>query len=83
MAVLRVREPFACDINGVQRVLRVGDLVSSDDVLVKGRGMFFEPVEQAAARRSAVVEQATAEPGEHRSLPRRAKPPAPSGDSVT
>lgn len=74
MAVLRVREPFAYDDrNGVQRVMRVGDLVQANDPLVKGREMFFEPAEQAAARTAAAVETATSAPGEKRSRSRSTK----------
>ena len=74
MAVLRVREPFACDIGGVQRVYRQGDLVSSTDPVAtpKRVAMFMEPVEDAA-RRSVSVEQATAAPNERRTLGRTRK----------
>ena len=62
MAVLRVREPFAFDEpNGVQRVMRTGDLVDSGDPAVKGRESMFEPVE-------TTVERATSAPGERRNL---------------
>lgn len=74
MAVLRVREPFSCDLAGVQRVYRQGDLVSSTDPVAtpKRVAMFMEPVEAAAAR-SVSVEQATAAPNERRtrSVPRK------------
>lgn len=76
MAVLRVKEPFACDApNGVQLVFRVGDLVSSDDPVTKGRAVFFEPAEVAASRSpvGATVEQATAAPGERRVRTRQTK----------
>ena len=65
MAVLRVREPFSFDEpNGVQRVMRTGDLVDASDPLIKGKEHLFEPVE-------TTVERATAAPGERRSLPKR------------
>jgi hypothetical protein len=72
MPVLRVREPFACDVGGVQRVYRQGDLLSSDDPVatLQRVSMFLEPVEEAA-RRSVTVEQATAAPNERRTLTRK------------
>ena len=72
MSVLRVREPFSCDIGGVQRVYRQGDLISSTDVVAtpKRVAMFLEPVEEAASR-SVSVEQATAAPNERRTLTRK------------
>lgn len=74
MSVLRVREPFSCDIAGVQRVYRQGDLVSSTDPVAtpKRVAMFMEPVEEAA-RRSVSVEQATAAPNERRTITTRKK----------
>lgn len=64
MAVYRVREPFAFDqSNGVQRVMRVGDLVSDSDPAYVGRENLFESVDAAATR---AVETATAAPGERR-----------------
>jgi hypothetical protein len=76
MAVLRVREPFSCDIAGTTRVYRQGDLLdSSDPVATPQRvAMFLEPVEEAARRSvSATYEQATAAPNERRNLPPRKK----------
>lgn len=75
MAVLRVREPFACDVGGVYRVYRQGDLISSVDPVVtpKRRAMFMEPVEEAAGRSLASVEQATAAPGERRTVSTKRK----------
>lgn len=68
MAVLRVREPFSCDLGGIQRVYRQGDLVSSSDPVAtpKRVALFMEPVEEAASR-SVSFEQATAAPNERRS----------------
>lgn len=54
------------------RVVRYGDLVDSSDPLYKGREAKFESVETAVQGRSATVEQATAAPGEKRSV---SKPP--------
>lgn len=79
MPILRVREPFSCDVGGVFRVYRQGDLVSSDDPIATPQrvALFMEPVEEAA-RRSVTVEQATAAPNERRSLSvrKRAEPSA-------
>jgi len=89
MAVLRCVEAFAySEPNGVQRVLRPGDLVESDDPAVKGREQWFETVEanvkRATERREGkdssdgVIEQATSAPGEKRST--RAKAAAKGAD---
>jgi hypothetical protein len=46
MAVLACTGAFAySEPNGVQRVLRPGDLVDEDDPCVKGREVYFEAVE--------------------------------------
>jgi len=46
MAVLACTGAFAySEPNGVQRVLRPGDLVDEDDPCVKGREVYFESVE--------------------------------------
>ena len=71
MATLRCKEPFAADIAGVPRVVAAGQLLDSNDPIIKGRDRFFEPVDVFMERRAPRVEQATAEPGEKRSLPRR------------
>lgn len=68
MAVLRVREAFCAYYKGVEEVFAPGRLVDSGDRIVKGREHFFETVEVAASRQSGVVESATAEPGERRSV---------------
>jgi len=75
MAVLRVREAFACDDrNGVQRVYRQGDLLdSSDPIVTPGRMAFLESVEVAANRSVTNVEQATAAPNVPRTLSTRKK----------
>jgi hypothetical protein len=71
VAIYRVREPFAFDQpNGVQRVMRPGDLVGEDDPAYKGKEHLYEAVEAAAAR---AVESATAAPGERRVLSRGKK----------
>lgn len=70
MATLRCKEPFSCDINGVPRTIAAGALVDSADPIVVGREALFESVD-AFVSRQARVEEATAEPGEKRSLTRR------------
>jgi hypothetical protein len=77
MATLRCKEPFAADIKGVPRVVPAGALVDSNDPVVKGREHLFEPVDAFMERRTADVEQATAAPGEKRSIAKKA---APKGD---
>lgn len=71
MPILRVKEAFSVlsDPNG--RVYTPGVLVNADDPIVKGREVYFEPVEVAASRH-APVEQATAAPGERRSVTKKA-----------
>jgi hypothetical protein len=49
------------------RVVRAGDLVGDKDPVLKGREDLFEPVEEYLDRRSN-IEQATAAPGERRSV---------------
>lgn len=66
MSILRVKEPFAVDQAGFHRVLRVGDLLEDTDPVVKGREVFFEPVETQVVREQTRVEQASAAPGEKR-----------------
>ncbi|GLW32270.1 hypothetical protein [Actinoplanes regularis] len=72
--VLRVKESFSYDRDGVPLVMRAGDLVPDDDPCVAGREVHFELVEDVASRTStSAVETATAAPGERRSV---AKPAA-------
>lgn len=75
--IKRCREPFATEIDGITRVVSAGELVSTDDpVYSKATRTHFEDVavhvgERAgrrAAAAGAVVEQATADPGEARTL---------------
>lgn len=47
------------------RFVREGEIVNSDDPVVRGNRIYFEPVTTPD-----VVEQATAAPGERRRLPR-------------
>lgn len=60
MAYLQAREPFFVG----NRYVRGGQVIDSDDPIVKGREAFFVPLD---------VEQATARPGERRNV---AIPPA-------
>lgn len=83
MAIVRATQPFAfTDTAGVPRVVRAGDLYDETDPNVKGRENLFEPVETAASRTAAVVETATAAPGEKRSLSRRKTIKEPAGDGT-
>jgi hypothetical protein len=72
-AVLRANTSFAVsESDGSVRIFNPGDVVLSDDPVVKGRENHFEPVEVAAGR-FANVEEATAEPGVMRKRGRPAK----------
>lgn len=74
VAIFRAREAFAfTDQQGIPRVVRPGDLFDSGDACLKGRGHLFEPVEVNAERRRATVEDASAAPGEKRSVSAPAK----------
>lgn len=66
--VLRVKEGFSFDHQGVPVTLRVGQLVDEADPWVRGRETFFEPADKAAVHppTSDAVETATAAPGERR-----------------
>lgn len=70
--IYRVKEPFSyTDGRGVPRVMRVGDLVTTDhDAYREKWSHLFEPVNDAAERvATAGTETATAAPGEKRSVP--------------
>ena len=76
MAIYRVREPFAFDqSDGVQRVMRPGDLVNDTDPAYKGREALYEPVEVAATR---AVETTSAAPGERRTRSKRVQKDSPA-----
>lgn len=93
MAVLCCTDAFAyTEPNGVQRVLRPGDLVDDHDPCVKGREVYFETVEANVHRATerakggpveGVIEQATKEPGEKRTRgrPKKTEDAKPEGDS--
>lgn len=84
MAIKRCVAAFAASMDGVPRMYTVGLLVDDKDPIIKGREHLFEDVEthvaEKAARQAPRVEQATAGPGEKRSVsPRPAgKKTAPS-----
>jgi hypothetical protein len=91
MGVLSCTAPFAySEPNGVQRVLRVGDVVDETDPCVAGRESFFEPVEATVHRATdrtnsrydgGIIEQATNAPGEKRARRKPGpKPKAAAGD---
>lgn len=71
--ILRVTRAFSVlsDPNG--HVYTPGELVDSSHPHVKGREDCFETVEAHVSARSS-VEQATAEPGEKRSLAKKTAP---------
>lgn len=87
MAVLRCTAAYAVMVNGVPRVVAHDELVDSNDPIVKGREQHFETVDQHMQRRrrdrtdTAPVEQATAAPGEKRSVGRPRKAAAKDDDS--
>lgn len=68
MATLRCKDAFATKINGAPRVVAAGELVDADDPVVRGREVFFEPLDTFMSRRGRQVEQATAAPGEARTV---------------
>lgn len=77
MPIKRCVAAFAASVDGTPRMYTVGLLVDASDPIIKGREHLFEDVEthvaDKAARQAPRVEQATAGPGEKRSL---APPPA-------
>jgi hypothetical protein len=82
--IKRCREPFATEVDGITRVIAVGTLVATDDpVYTRSTAAHFEDIEAhvtaradrlAAAGKGAKAEQATADPGEARSV----TPPSPA-----
>lgn len=72
------REAFAVGLKGGRVVsVKAGDVFDASDPVVKGREALFEPVDEWAARvqQGPRIEQATAAPGEKRSVavPEKAK----------
>jgi hypothetical protein len=83
--IYRVKEPFSyTDDRGVPRVMRVGDLVTTDhDAYREKWAHLFEPVAEAAERAPAsAVEAATAAPGEKRSVSTVMVPPVDELDEL-
>lgn len=73
MTIKRCKAAFAASVNGTPHMFKVGQLVDGDDPVIKGREGLFEDVETYVSDRSASrVEQATADPGEKRSVGRAA-----------
>ncbi|NUL09073.1 hypothetical protein [Streptomyces lunaelactis] len=72
MAIKRCKAPFAVSVAGTPRIFTAGQLVDAADPAIKGREHLFEDVEtfmsDQAARQAPKVEQATAGPGEKRSV---------------
>jgi hypothetical protein len=72
MTIKRCTSAFAVSVDGAPRMYTVGQLVNANDPVIKGREDLFEDVEthmaDKAARQAPRVEQATAEPGEKRSV---------------
>jgi len=74
VAIKRSKVSFAVTVRGVPKVINAGHLVEDGDPLLKGREHLFEDVETHLSDRSASVEQATAAPGEKRTVT-RGRPP--------
>lgn len=73
MSIKRCKSSFAVVVNGAPRVVTVGTLVEDGDPILKGRELHFEDAETYVSDRAAArVEQATAGPGERRSVSRPA-----------
>lgn len=72
--ILRVTKAFSVlsDPNG--HVYTPGELVDASHPHVKGRESHFETVEAHVSARTSGVEQATAAPGERRSVTKKAAP---------
>jgi hypothetical protein len=81
MTTLRCKEAFMAWVNGEPRTIPAGFLVDSRDSVVKGREALFDKVEEYVEKwgrpdrvempkTESRVEEATAAPGERRSLGR-------------
>jgi len=72
--VYRVREPFSFDYGGRAYSMRTGDLVDDQHPSFKGREALFDEVDDRSAMHdvasspTAIIETATANPGERRSV---------------
>lgn len=79
MAIKRCKTSFAVVTGGTPRVVRVGALVEDTDPVLKGRENLFEDAEAfVSAQTARRVEQATARPGERRSITRPLAKRAPA-----
>lgn len=67
MAIKRCRESFAYFAGGAPHVIHAGELFNDDDPVVTKHPTSFEDVDAHVSNRAA-VEQATAAPGEKRSV---------------
>ena len=79
MAIKRCKSPFSVWTNGVPRVITGGQLIEDTDPVYKSHAHLFEDVEtfvSEQSERAAPVEQATAAPGEKRSVVSRAGRPS-------
>ena len=79
--MFRCKHPFSFDVDGVSRVVSAGDVVSTADPAFKDRQELFEPLEPYLNRRAG-IEQATADPGEKRSVQVPAPMPEPEPGPV-
>lgn len=69
MAIKRCKMSFAVQVGGAPRVVPAGTLVEDGDPILQGREAYFEDVETYVSDREASrVEQATAAPGEQRTV---------------
>ncbi|MEU2181235.1 hypothetical protein [Streptomyces thermolilacinus] len=68
MAIKRATASFVAYIGGVPRMVHVGDLIDETDPVVSGREHLFGDIADHVTRARPTVEQATAEPGERRSV---------------
>ncbi|WP_063735619.1 hypothetical protein [Streptomyces sp. RTd22] len=85
MAIKRCNSAFSVWVNGVPVVYSAGQLIEDTDPVFKTHRAYFEDVETVARPRKATVhkaEQATAEPGENRSLTPPTAVPEPSDDGT-
>jgi hypothetical protein len=70
MGIKRSKASFAATVNGVPQVIPAGYLVEDGHEVLKGREHLFEAVEAHVSQRERRVEQATAAPGEKRTVSR-------------
>ena len=74
MAIKRCISPFSVwDSAGTPRVIAGGELIADSDPAYAGHEAMFEDVETHVERTSGKVEQATAEPGEKRTVSTRGR----------